>query len=286
MKCKKCGYELEENMVFCTQCGAEQKDKQTISCSNCGELLKDGVFFCSKCGMKVDIEKKTIDDATCNDEIKKKKNTNRIFSFLQNNRGYKKPILLLLFSAVLSVLTSVASLIMYEKVYIFKAGTLFGWILTLLLAVVGIILVAKNIKCKTNIRKRHIITLFFAILIGISNLAFSFAVNSVYDKSKTTIDSSYSLSSSRKESLAEDAAMMEIISYMQSNREFNRYNIYATKYKVGSITHEDDDYTVKGTLYLYDDYGNLKDTAIFSCVITVDNNGLTSAKYYPSIHIN
>lgn len=285
MKCKKCGYELEENMVFCTQCGAEQKDEQIIRCSNCGELLKDGVIFCSKCGMKVDTEKKIIDDAAFNDEIKKKKNTNRIFSFFQNNRGYKKPILLLLFSAVLSVLTSVASLIMYEKVYIFKAGTLFGWILTLLLAVGGIILVAKNTKNKIHICKRHIIALFFVMLIGISNLAFSFAVNSVYDKSKTTADSSHSLSSSRKESLAEDAAIREIISYMQSNREFNRYNIYATKYKVGSITHEDDDYTVKGTLYLYNDYGNLDDTAIFSCKIEVDDNGLTSVKFR-TVYIN
>lgn len=46
MKCPKCGFEMEEGMKFCPQCGGKAK----IVCPGCGKEVDDKIRFCPECG--------------------------------------------------------------------------------------------------------------------------------------------------------------------------------------------------------------------------------------------
>ena len=50
MTCPKCGEELEDGVVFCTNCG----EKLASVCPKCGKSLKPGAKFCSGCGAKLE----------------------------------------------------------------------------------------------------------------------------------------------------------------------------------------------------------------------------------------
>ena len=76
------------------------------------------------------------------------------------------------------------------------------------------------------------------------------------------------LSESEKGEMAEDAAMEEILDYMENNSKFYKYDISSSKYTVTNIDSYGADYHVKGSLYLYDKYGYLEDTATFDCKVT------------------
>ena len=52
MKCRKCGAELAEGVLFCRECGAKVEKRQRF-CSECGSELPEGVKFCPECGTKV-----------------------------------------------------------------------------------------------------------------------------------------------------------------------------------------------------------------------------------------
>ena len=61
MKCQFCGTELEDNALFCHECGAktgtapeEEAPKQPRTCSSCGAELSPDAKFCSQCGALVD----------------------------------------------------------------------------------------------------------------------------------------------------------------------------------------------------------------------------------------
>lgn len=54
-KCISCGAELDDNAMFCAECGTKQEKKQF--CSSCGAEIKQGAKFCSSCGAKLSIEK-------------------------------------------------------------------------------------------------------------------------------------------------------------------------------------------------------------------------------------
>ena len=44
--CPKCGEELEDGTIFCTNC----REKLSVTCPNCGKVLKPSAKYCSACG--------------------------------------------------------------------------------------------------------------------------------------------------------------------------------------------------------------------------------------------
>jgi len=91
------------------------------------------------------------------------------------------------------------------------------------------------------------------------------------------------LTISEKEEIAEEEALDAVYSSLKS-KYGSKYDVGATKYKKGQITNSGNNFTVNGTLYLYDKYGSLEDTATFSVRITVDDDGSTSGGF-PTINI-
>ena len=52
MKCKQCGFELENHVLFCKNCGAKV-ERQFRYCRECGSELSSNINFCPNCGAKV-----------------------------------------------------------------------------------------------------------------------------------------------------------------------------------------------------------------------------------------
>ncbi|MDP4094782.1 MAG: zinc ribbon domain-containing protein [Bacillota bacterium] len=62
--CPSCGTELEQEILFCSKCGAKQEvpetqaqaeetEKAENNCPECGTAFVDGALFCGKCGAKL-----------------------------------------------------------------------------------------------------------------------------------------------------------------------------------------------------------------------------------------
>ena len=51
-KCPNCGAQIDDNSLFCAECG--KQIPQGNVCSNCGALVNDGDTFCQNCGSKVE----------------------------------------------------------------------------------------------------------------------------------------------------------------------------------------------------------------------------------------
>ena len=50
MKCPKCKEEIEDNSIYCPNCGDKLNLNNTMYCPNCGELTESDKKFCSNCG--------------------------------------------------------------------------------------------------------------------------------------------------------------------------------------------------------------------------------------------
>ena len=127
-------------------------------------------------------------------------------------------------------------------------------------------------------------------LLIVSLLVLSFAGCSNSSSSSSSSNGSYSsstqktISTSKKKEIAEEAALKMVLKTMKSKSTFSKYDLDATRYKTGAITEERGKFVVKGTLYLYDQYGSLEDTATFDCSVDVEDDGSSEA-YYPIIKI-
>lgn len=57
MKCKNCGAELAEGVLFCRECGAkvEPVEKKKRFCRECGTEFAEGTKFCPNCGARIDV---------------------------------------------------------------------------------------------------------------------------------------------------------------------------------------------------------------------------------------
>ena len=53
MKCNKCGAEIEDDALYCRECGCKVKTDEKLFCRDCGAELIKGSKFCSRCGAKV-----------------------------------------------------------------------------------------------------------------------------------------------------------------------------------------------------------------------------------------
>ena len=106
---------------------------------------------------------------------------------------------------------------------------------------------------------------------------------------KSGSDSSYSSSSSSSSVDVEAMVKREALSMIYEAMEREEYSTYrdydigATKYSFGSIKKAGARYTANGTLYLYNKYGNLEDTAVFS--VDVEVSGGSCRGYLPKIKI-
>ena len=60
--CSACGAPLEEDAMFCTNCGTKVSEEVRVEeeepvkkvCKNCGAELEDGNHFCMNCGTPIE----------------------------------------------------------------------------------------------------------------------------------------------------------------------------------------------------------------------------------------
>lgn len=57
-KCTNCGTVLDDDALFCTECGSKQEPAEK-KCKNCGTVLPEGAKFCMNCGTPVDVSPAT-----------------------------------------------------------------------------------------------------------------------------------------------------------------------------------------------------------------------------------
>ena len=55
--CSQCGYELNEEIKFCPNCGSVVLEKQDmpekVNCSKCGAKIDKTMVFCPECGQEI-----------------------------------------------------------------------------------------------------------------------------------------------------------------------------------------------------------------------------------------
>lgn len=54
MKCKKCGAELEEGVLYCRECGTKVTNGEIRICTECGSTVAGDAIFCPECGTRLD----------------------------------------------------------------------------------------------------------------------------------------------------------------------------------------------------------------------------------------
>ncbi len=59
----ECGNILNENAIFCSQCGKKvEKQEKPLFCTNCGSKVKSDAVFCDSCGNRVNLNDEAIID--------------------------------------------------------------------------------------------------------------------------------------------------------------------------------------------------------------------------------
>lgn len=73
MKCCQCGAELQDNALFCRECGAKQKKSEVRFCRECGAQITSEAQYCNNCGAKVrqflNLDKEVVNETQTQDLV-------------------------------------------------------------------------------------------------------------------------------------------------------------------------------------------------------------------------
>ncbi len=116
------------------------------------------------------------------------------------------------------------------------------------------------------------------ILVSILSLAFC-ACGTTGNSNSSTSTTKYTtqkkgMSFEDKQERADDSWWYNLTLWIPNR---GKYDLNETRYKMGNCSNNGKDtFTYKGTLYLYNNYGTLEDTATFSITLQVDDNNAVS----------
>lgn len=259
-----------------------------MHCTKCGAQIEDDAVICKQCGNNLDNE--TAEKVEVSDP-----STTRAKSKVCNHVCWKLGIIATLLGIVILAAIVLVGLIVYGEIYLYNGYAFTGRLCTLsfiliqlglALCVIGAVLSHTVAQLWSKKKVQIIVT-------GVLAIVCCFVITSSYLSEKTSqsspsygsSQSSNKLTTSEKEEIAETQAIANVVDYLNMAYS-NNYDVSATRYKLGAITRSGDEYTVNGTLYLYDKYGNLADTATFSQKVEVNDYGISRPIYNPIINFN
>ena len=257
-------------------------------CTKCGAQIDDDAVFCKQCGNNLDNE-------TAEKVEVAEPPTTSAKSKVCNHICWKLGIIATLLGIVILAAIVLVGLIVYGEIYLYNGYDFTGrlctlsFILILLglsLCVIGAVLSHKVAQLWSKKKVQIIAT-------GVLAIVCCFVITSSYLSEKTSQSSpSYGSSQSSKKltaseikKIAEKQAIANVVNFLKMVYS-NKYDVSATRYKLGAITNSGDVYTVNGTLYLYDKYGKLVDTATFSQKVEVNDYGASSPLNNPIINFS
>lgn len=80
--CIKCGYELNDNSEFCTQCGISQPQNVLKKCNNCGSDLTANDVFCKSCGNAINSQNSSDNNVNYENKSNSKKDNQAVTGFI------------------------------------------------------------------------------------------------------------------------------------------------------------------------------------------------------------
>ena len=94
-RCVECGHEIANGTVFCTTCGAKQPKKVVeetpkLVCPVCGTPLEVGTKFCTSCGTKLPNNTPVVDEKNSVDVLKKLKELKDLDLITEDEYAQKK----------------------------------------------------------------------------------------------------------------------------------------------------------------------------------------------------
>lgn len=128
-----------------------------------------------------------------------------------------------------------------------------------------------TIKIDYDLGEGDIVELNYSFENGILTLADNSGELHKADANKTVTNDKSNIENPTEEDI-EDYALSELYEHLE--RVYGEYyNISESRYKIGSINSNGNKHEVKGTLYLYDDYGSLDETATFCVPLEFQGDG-------------
>lgn len=136
-------------------------------------------------------------------------------------------------------------------------------------------------KTKTGIIILAIVLVFIVAIIAVANIQNSDSKTTT-TKITTTVSTKkvtttkVTISASTREDLAEKKVLTAALREMRSGYSsslFKKYDVDSTRYKIGKVERKGDRFTFYITFYLYDNYGNYKDTIQKDIAVDVDEYG-------------
>lgn len=167
MKCKNCGAQLMEGVVFCCECGAKV-EKQKRICKKCGFELEDGIKFCTNCGENTDPIK----------ESEQSRQQKGGFHSIQE-KMLKKWMTLTLFYIIAVVEFCIIAILFLAAVFLHKGLPIFLSIVQILGLLVAVLMDKDIINTKKTASKYMVLTIvacftvlnLFSFFVGHKNIS-------------------------------------------------------------------------------------------------------------------